>query len=326
MGDIGSQELKYLIGAIENLFVPGKSQELSREILDSFSALSASASRSFDKNGDFAKISKLLNCTICHTKKDCFKLNCFHYICKNCFKVKIQPHLIETLKQNNFFECPECQRLHSLEDSKIIFGKNWIDMEKKIKSERIRLGNDFICSKCKNQKSSAYKVEGICPGHKYCSECIGIMGRTRTWCKDITQEGYEISENIKGLCTSCEKTVYYNGDFLTFLCRDHLHCYYCLQKAEETGKCQTCCMRINNIDRDKIDRTLYSRCSKCNSHFEKIFFIPKKCCNAEICALCQMGSELKCVNCMQMLEKGAVELVQSFEAESSRRADVSEER
>lgn len=316
-----SEELNHLIVAIENLLTPGKSQTLSQEIINSISALSTSVSVSFNQNGHFTRIHKLLNCTSCQKKSGCYKLNCLHYICKNCFEVKIMPQFLDILKLPQAFECPTCKRLHSLEDFKIIFDKDWIKMENEIKTNRVKSNHDFICSKCNCQKSCAYLGKGICGNHKYCYECIGTMGRTRDWCNDITQEAYEISDNIQGFCTSCEKTVYYAGDFLTVLCREHFHCYNCIQNAQESGKCQTCFINISASDRDKIRRVLYSKCSRCNSQFERIFFIQKKCCKAEICALCQMGSAFKCINCQQVLEKSAVELVQCFEAENARRAD-----
>ncbi|OMJ86827.1 hypothetical protein SteCoe_11603 [Stentor coeruleus] len=322
--EMESQELNHIIAEFKNLFVSRKNQILSQEVLSSISALSTSVSISFDQNIYFTRIYKLLNCTLCQTKSGYFKLNCLHYICKNCFKTKIQPQFFETLKFPQAFECPTCQRFHSLEDFKIIFDKDWIDIENDMKSERIRLNHDFICFKCKNQKSSTYLAKGVCNQHKYCSECVGEMGRNQDWCNDITQEANNISENLQGFCTSCEKTAYYVGDFLTFICQEHLHCYDCLQKAQETGKCQTCCIRINNSDRDKINKVLYSKCSKCNSQFEKIFFVPKKCCKENVCALCQMGSAFKCVRCQQVLEKNAVELIQCFEAESARRGDSRE--
>jgi hypothetical protein len=34
-----------------------------------------------------------------------------------------------------------------------------------------------------------------------------------------------------------------------------------------------------------------------------------------------MGSAFKCINCQEMLEKNAVELVQCFEAEKNRKVD-----
>jgi hypothetical protein len=187
----------------------------------------------------------------------------------------------------------------------------WPQIINSIKSTRIIKQLDKNCDRCEKQKNNdEFPENPACDNHLYCKECVAQKFIHGDFKCDKCETKIKIDPtDEKGFCTSCRKEVYYVGDSLTTLCKDHTHCYNCLENAVENQMCMTCGLSLDNNLMTMAEYTIKGKCSLCLKNREKVLILVKQCCEFPICAFCQLVNPFNCSRCGSGLNNQSVSLV-----------------
>lgn len=273
------------------------------------------------KNTDMKNLDESIeNCLStfrCHhcQKPSKYFLACKHLICETCMEScfsDIEKFLIDPA----IFYCPFCQFEHTTRDMNRIVPERWNSLLNDVKTQKIQRGLEKVCQKCKIQKNcSEFPQISACGSHETCLECLAEAYLNGKFSCVECRSGEKFKFNIapvKGCCSVCRQSVYYVGDYLTSICDSHLHCFECLKKAREQGRCKACGLKLDIKSTEKIDHKLWKQCAMCKTQFESSLIIKKICCDSNICLFCQCRDRemcFKCVNCEQTLIPSTLELV-----------------
>ena len=255
-----------------------------------------------------------VKCIKCE-KSSSIKFNCDHFFCGDCLLDSCQEIMSKTIIPKAI-NCPVCEHPHSSLEMERICPEQWQTIINEVTTIR-KTNLDHECDICGKQKPKSFFSEPpICSYNRHCKECVAAKFRTGNYkCETCNTLAKGDPTDDKGICTSCSETVYYVGDYLTTLCRDHTHCYNCLVEASSSKRCQTCALELKDEEMLKIENTLFGKCASCQQLNERVFLITKQCCPQPICALCQIksGEMFNCLICKAKLSGYSIQLVQDIE-------------
>ncbi|CAG9329829.1 unnamed protein product [Blepharisma stoltei] len=173
---------------------------------------------------------------------------------------------------------------------------------------------DFLLAQADQEKYLSCKncgiIKEISEFHdNLCKECFAFnlrSGKVEKW-DNYTQEF--ISE--KGYCDGCKKIVYFVKNCLTSICPlKHYYCRECLVQIMGMGNCLECKRELSEETKIKIDKILYAICKICGEKFKRERFIPKRCCEDDVCVLCQIyWPSDNCCLCNKELSSYALEII-----------------
>lgn len=187
----------------------------------------------------------------------------------------------------------------------------WPQIIDSIKKTRVFKKLDKNCARCGRQKiNDEFPESPACDYHDYCKECVAQKFRHGDFACDKCEVKMKIDPtDEKGYCTSCRREVYYVGDSLTTLCKDHTHCYNCLENAIENHMCMTCGLSLSNNEMSLVEYMIKGKCSQCLKDREKVLILVKQCCDSPVCVFCQLVDPFTCIKCQASLNNQSVNLI-----------------
>lgn len=252
-------------------------------------------------------------CMACQNKFPTILLRCGHCFCSKCLIQNSEDLLGQTVLPL-FYQCPYCTYQISAIDLEKTAPNEWNTIISDISTMR-KQALDSECFSCSKQKPKKSFIDPICSYHEYCKECIGKNYRNNIYkCSECNNPGKGEPIKDMGLCNACNELVYYVGDYLTSICREHTHCFNCLGLAKENQRCGACALKLTAEDLWKIEETLFGKCGKCGDLLERALMIDKYCCDVMVCVKCQFADDFKCINCGSGLNGYSLQMVQEFKA------------
>ena len=237
-----------------------------------------------------------LQCNMCKSTNFSTQLSCGHCYCDACVE-----NIYGVMAPGPSLQCNICNEDIFPIELGYDFSNTWFSGLKKLEG---------ACMDCGAPQKEFRGCKHFCDwclceryrnGDLFCGECntkIRFPEELRS--KEV-------------VCSSCKEKVFVLGDYVKATDCQHMHCFNCLKEVLNTKQCQSCRSEITDEGIKSIANFLHRQCKKCLKFSERVYFVPKLCCNAPICGFCQAPSTV-CKMCESPLDNNALVTVEKFAA------------